>query len=75
MVKLDILIIKQAIVYEYKHTNSQNDQWMVRLKAIEAEYYSIENSKSYMNMSIQIVNDQWMVRLEAIEAEYYSIEN
>ena len=50
MVKLDILIIKQAIVYEYKHTNSQNDQWMVRLKAIEAEYYSIENSKSYMNM-------------------------
>ena len=40
---------KQAIVHEYKHTStsSWNDRWMMRLKAIEAEYYYIEIQKSY----------------------------
>ena len=27
----------------YEHMNSLNDLWMMRLKAIEAEYYSIKN--------------------------------
>ena len=26
----------------YEHMNSRNEQWMMRLKAIEAEYYSIK---------------------------------
>ena len=26
-----------------KQTSGQNDRWMMRLKAIEAEYYSSEN--------------------------------
>ena len=30
---------KQTIVHKYNHMNSRNE----RLKAIEAEYYSIEN--------------------------------
>ena len=34
---------KQAIVHKYNHMNSRNERWMMRLKAIEAEYYSIEN--------------------------------
>ena len=46
MVKLDIMI-KQTIVHEYKPANSRNDRRMMRLKAIKAEYYSIENLKSY----------------------------
>ena len=33
----------QRLDDEYKHTSSRNDQWSMRLKAIEAEYYSIEN--------------------------------
>ena len=33
---------KQAIVHEYKHENSRNDWWMMRLKAIEVDYYYIE---------------------------------
>ena len=33
----------QRIVDEYKHTSSRNDLWRMRLKAIEAEYYYIEN--------------------------------
>ena len=33
----------QRLVNRYKHTSSLNDQWPMRLKAIEAEYYSIEN--------------------------------
>ena len=27
----------------YDDMNSRNERWMMRLKAIEAEYYSIEN--------------------------------
>ena len=27
----------------YKHTSGRNDRWPMRLKAIEAEYYYIEN--------------------------------
>ena len=36
----------QATVLKYYHMNSRNDEWMMRLKAIQAEYYSIENQKS-----------------------------
>ena len=42
--KLDIMKA-QATVLQYYHMNSQNDRKMMRLKAIEAEYYSIENLK------------------------------
>ena len=47
---------KQAIVHEYKHTStsSWNDRWMMRLKAIEAEYYYIEIQKSYSNMPYDV---------------------
>ena len=37
----------QRLIDEYRHMNSQNKRWMMRLKAIEAEYYSIKNLKSY----------------------------
>ena len=30
---------------EYKHTSSRNERLMMGLKAIEAEYYSIEEKK------------------------------
>ena len=33
----------QRFVDEYEHMNGRNDQLMMRLKAIEAEYYSIKN--------------------------------
>ena len=33
----------QRLDDEYKHMNRRNDRWMMRLKAIEAEYYFIEN--------------------------------
>ena len=33
----------QRLVDRYEHMNSQNERWMMRLKAIEVEYYSIEN--------------------------------
>ena len=33
----------QRLIDGYKHMNSRNERWMVQLKAIEAEYYSIEN--------------------------------
>ena len=36
----------QRLIDEYRHMNSQNERWMMRLKAIEVEYYSIENLKS-----------------------------
>ena len=34
---------KQATVNKCYNMNSRNERWMMRLKAIEAEYYSIEN--------------------------------
>ena len=37
----------QAAVDKQYHMNSWNKQWMIRLKAMEAECYSIENLKSY----------------------------
>ena len=37
----------QRLIDRYEHMNSRNDWLMMRLKAIEAEYYSIENQKSY----------------------------
>ena len=37
----------QRLIDEYGHMNSQNDRWIMWLKAIKAEYYSIENQKSY----------------------------
>ena len=30
----------------YKHMRGRNDRWIMRLKAIKAEYYSIGNQKS-----------------------------
>ena len=33
----------QRLIDGYGHMNSQNERWMMQLKAIEAEYYSIEN--------------------------------
>ena len=35
----------QAAVDKIYHTNSWNEQWMLRLKLIQMEYYSIENQK------------------------------
>ena len=32
----------QCLIDRYGHVNNQNEQWMMRLKAIEAEYYSIQ---------------------------------
>ena len=29
----------------YRHTNSQNDRWLIRLKLMQEEYYSIEIKK------------------------------
>ena len=37
----------QRLINGYGHMNSRNDRWMMRLKAIEDKYYSIENQKSY----------------------------
>ena len=42
MAKLD-MIKTQATVLQNNCMNSRNERWMIRLKAIEAEYYSIEN--------------------------------
>ena len=36
---------KQAIVHKYNHMDSLNERWMMRLKPIPVEYYSIENQK------------------------------
>ena len=33
----------QRMIDKYEHMNSRNDRLTIRLKAIEAEYYSIEN--------------------------------
>ena len=33
----------QRLINGYGHMNSRNERWMMRLKSIEAEYYSIEN--------------------------------
>ena len=41
MVKLDMMN-KQAAVDKQYQIKSHNDQWMMPLKAIEAEYYYIE---------------------------------
>ena len=46
MVKLDTMN-KKATENTCHHMNSQNDCWMMQLKAIEEEYYSIGNLKSY----------------------------
>ena len=37
----------QAAVNKQYRMNSRNERFMMRLKAIEAEYYSIDNLKSY----------------------------
>ena len=36
----------QRLADKYKHTSSRNDRWLMRLKAIQEEYYSIGNQKS-----------------------------
>ena len=40
--KLDIMK-SQATELKHYRMNSRNERWMMLLKAIEAEYYSIEN--------------------------------
>ena len=45
MVKLD-MTSKQAAVNKFYHMNNRNDRWLMRLKLIQEEYYSIENQKS-----------------------------
>ena len=42
MVKLD-MINKQATVNTCQYMNSRNDRWMMRFKAIEEEYYLMED--------------------------------
>ena len=42
MVKLD-MTNKQATVLQYYRMNSRNERWMMRFKAIQGEYYYIEN--------------------------------
>ena len=42
MVELDMMN-KQVTVNTCYHMNSQNDCWMMQLKAIEEEHYSIGN--------------------------------
>ena len=37
----------RRLIDEYRHTNSRNDRWLMRLKLIQEENYSIENQKSY----------------------------
>ena len=39
--------IHRQLVDEYKHTSICNDRWLMRLKLIQEENYSIENQKSY----------------------------
>ena len=36
----------QRFVDIYKHTSGRNDRWVMRLKLIQEEYYSIGNQKS-----------------------------
>ena len=36
----------QRLVDKNKHTSSINDRWVMRLKLIQEEYYSIGNQKS-----------------------------
>ena len=36
----------QQLDVGYKHTSGQNDRWLMRLKLIQKEYYSIGNQKS-----------------------------
>ena len=47
MVEKVSMMNEQAIVNTCYRMNSQNEWLMMWLKAIEAEYYSIENLKSY----------------------------
>ena len=45
--------------------NSQNERWVMRLKAIEAEYYSIDNlknwSKYFVFAPLQFSRQEWSV--------------
>ena len=36
----------QRLVDRYKHMNSRNERWLMRLKLIQEEYYFIGNQKS-----------------------------
>ena len=36
----------QRLDLGYEHMSGRNDRWPMRLKPIEAEYYSIENERS-----------------------------
>ena len=41
--------IQRLIDNQYHIINSRNELWMMWLKSIQVEYYSIENQKSYSN--------------------------
>ena len=43
MVDFNNKVLNVYLNDRYEHMNSRNDRLMMRLKAIEAEYYSIEN--------------------------------
>ena len=49
MVERVDMMKKQATVNTCYRMNSRNDRWMMRLKPIQVEFYSIENQKSYSN--------------------------
>ena len=41
--------IQRLIDNQYHIINSRNELWMMWLKSIQVEYYSIENQKSFSN--------------------------
>ena len=49
MVEKVDMMKKQATVNTCYRMNSRNDRWMMRLKPIQVEFYSIEIQKSYSN--------------------------
>ena len=55
----------QQLGDRYKHMDSQNERLVMRLKAIEVEYYSIEKIKSYGKFfvfcSTTILDSEWSV--------------
>ena len=37
----------KRLIDGYRHTSSRNDRWLIRLKLIQEDYYSIGNQKRY----------------------------
>ena len=58
MVKLNMMNInKQAIVHEYKHTSTQNDQYIMRLveSHLKKQYYYYWNLKKLQQYDVNIL--------------------